>query len=414
MGPFIFRGHCQPNHREFARSSPGDQAWPFSSEPICHHFEILQRSLIMANLRYRTARDEADRLGQVFTPIPIAELLAASFPLNSTSAFHVLDLGAGQGVLANAVLARYRHAKASMVEVDEKQVSLLRGYRSNRSRVIHADVLDAAWECATRPTVIISNPPYGTLKASDSLKSQIESVGLAIPFNGRWVRGDAAFIAKAWAVSDTGTHFGLIVASPLIRNLNYQPMRERFVKELRGLCVTQLNPLTFKNAEVNTYLLTGERTVRRRRNVLLRKASTSGEVVEEIEVSQEEAIASLDIDTHLLLRRRGPSPQDTLYAAESAIFPRVLIAANTRRCHMISAIRRFVPGSSQNRTWSVTPSGSQPESFAEEQGAIRRPADSSHATPVAAGSFPRSTRRAGHAICVKRTSMVGTDRILPV
>ena len=34
----------------------------------------------------------------------------------------------------------------------------------------------------------------------------------------------------------------------------------------------------------------------------------------------------------------------------------------SRRCHNISAMCRFVPGSSQNRTWSVTPSGSQSES----------------------------------------------------
>jgi hypothetical protein len=31
-------------------------------------------------------------------------------------------------------------------------------------------------------------------------------------------------------------------------------------------------------------------------------------------------------------------------------------------------MHRFVPGSSLERTWSVTPSGSQPESFAVEQG----------------------------------------------
>jgi hypothetical protein len=36
-------------------------------------------------------------------------------------------------------------------------------------------------------------------------------------------------------------------------------------------------------------------------------------------------------------------------------------------------MRRFVPGSSQNRTWSVTPSGSQPEPFAVEQGSDPAP-----------------------------------------
>ena len=197
----------------------------------------------MANFRYRTARNEADRLGQVFTPVPIAELLADSVSIDSTRAFHVLDLGAGQGVLAHAVLARYKRSTATMVEVDDEYVSSLRVLPFKRSRVIHADVLDTGWGCEANPTVIVSNPPYGTLKASDSLKSLIESVGLAIPFDGQWVRGDAAFMARAWGLSNQGTHLGLIVASPLIRNMNYRPMRERFVRELRGLCVTQLDPL---------------------------------------------------------------------------------------------------------------------------------------------------------------------------
>ena len=62
---------------------------------------------------------------------------------------------------------------------------------------------------------------------------------------------------------------------------------------------------TFKNAEVSAYLVTGERSVRRRRKVILRKASSDGDVLEEIEVSQEDAITSLDIEHHLLLRRFG-------------------------------------------------------------------------------------------------------------
>ena len=36
-------------------------------------------------------------------------------------------------------------------------------------------------------------------------------------------------------------------------------------------------------------------------------------------------------------------------------------------------MRRLVPGPSQNRTWSVTPSGSQPESFTVEQGSNPAP-----------------------------------------
>ena len=63
----------------------------------------------------------------------------------------------------------------------------------------------------------------------------------------------------------------------------------------------------------------------------------------------------------------------------------------SRLCRKISAMRRFVPGSSQNRTWSVTPSGSQPESFAVEQGSESSALSTPHQTASATvEGFPRT------------------------
>lgn len=259
----------------------------------------------MADLRYRTARNEADRLGQVSTPHHIAELLAQSVNVERSRPIHVLDLGAGQGALAQAILTKFQRSTATLVEFDREYVAALLRGASSRTQVLQGDVLDRQWDCTPPPSVIVSNPPYGTLIASEALQSVIKDANLAVPLNGKWVRGDAAFTARAWSIAGIGTHLGLIVASPLIRNGTYRPMRERLIKELRNLCVTQLDPLTFRNAEVSAFLLTGERGLRRKRNVILRRASSAGEILEEIEVAQEAALASLDIDYHLLLRRFG-------------------------------------------------------------------------------------------------------------
>ncbi len=60
----------------------------------------------------------------------------------------------------------------------------------------------------------------------------------------------------------------------------------------------------------------------------------------------------------------------------------------SRRCHAISTIRRFVPGSSQNRTWSVT--GSQFDSF--PIGQAQRPIDSRRPLPRNAGRLRACTK----------------------
>jgi hypothetical protein len=73
----------------------------------------------------------------------------------------------------------------------------------------------------------------------------------------------------------------------------------------------------------------------------------------------------------------------------------------SRRCHAISPIRRFVPGSSQNRTWSVTPSGSQFESF--PIGWAQRPIDSRRPLPRNAGRLracPTGTARRPSEACL--------------
>ena len=261
-------------------------------------------SLRMANLRYRHARDTADRLGQVFTPQPIAELLAESIPVDACEVRRVLDLGAGKGALAKAVLERNSFATATLVEIDRANIRALEAAFPGRTTVILADVFKRAWKSPTHADLIVSNPPYGTIPSSPELEEILAMSGLAVPAGGgEWVRGDVAFVARAWGLAEHGTGMGLIVAAPMIRDPAYSVLRQRLVGELRGLCVTQLNECTFQNAQVRAFMIAGQRAAHRRRNVLLRKAKADGTIIDEIEVSYSAATTSLDIDYHRVLQR---------------------------------------------------------------------------------------------------------------
>jgi predicted RNA methylase len=271
----------------------------------------------VGNLRYRNARDAADLLGQVFTPYPIAALLATSVSVGSQPVRNILDLGAGMGMLTTAILDQNVHAKALLVEIDEMYASALRKMMPAGTKVVNADAVSGNWECQEVPDVIVSNPPYGTMIASQELQDKLFLAGIRLPISGNWLRSEVAFVALAWNIAQIKTKLGLIIASPMICNKAYQPLRERFVNGLSGLCVTQLHEATFQNAEVRAFMVTGRRAVNRRRNVILRKALADGSITDEMSVDYSAAVMSLDIDYHRCFERLGITASNDMETLES-------------------------------------------------------------------------------------------------
>lgn len=215
----------------------------------------------------------------------------------------MVDLGAGEGALAKAALNEHPRARALFVEMDKRVARTLSKHLPARASVVCADALGSAWKAGDAPSWILSNPPYGYTALTAPIQSMLDESGLPVPVSGDWVRGDAAFLARAWGLAGVDTSIGLIVASPMIREGAFQSMRMRLVAQLSGLCVTQLEESTFANTEVRAYLLSGRRAVSRRRNVLLRKADAKGVVIDEMEVGFAAAVHSLDIDYHRMLAR---------------------------------------------------------------------------------------------------------------
>lgn len=258
------------------------------------------------SLRYRRARNVADSLGQVFTPTAIANLLLDTMNTSGRSISLIVDLGAGLGALSAVALERHPDSCALLVELDQTHAGRLAGVMPTGAVISNEDVLSTRWSKeGLVADMVISNPPYGMIATSDSIEKLIGSSGLPISVSAGWIPGDVAFLARGWRCSTRESVFGYIVACPIVRDPNFLQLRRVLVGQLRGLCVTQLDTNSFPGAEVQAFLITGTRSVKRNRKVLLRKASADGRVVGEIEVGHDEAITRLDFDYHSSMKKLG-------------------------------------------------------------------------------------------------------------
>jgi predicted RNA methylase len=249
-------------------------------------------------LRFRTPRNTADQLGQVFTPSSVSRLLAAALPCKSRQ---IIDMGAGQGALATAALAQCTDANAILIEQDPIQVDFLRRLDRRRFAIISADALAPGLIERSIDNmanlVVVSNPPYGMIRINRSLLKE-ESLLNTVVDGAGWVRGDAAFVSRIWEATGNGTTLGLIVASPIICAGTFKSFRKTIVQRMNNLVVTELHPRAFSGAEVRTFLLTGSRTVNRSRRVTLRLANEHGEIIKEMQISHLQAVQRLDYLYH--------------------------------------------------------------------------------------------------------------------
>jgi tRNA1(Val) A37 N6-methylase TrmN6 len=136
-----------------------------------------------------------------------AVLLAAAAPIVSGKAAHVLDVGAGTGVVGLAVARRIADAHVTLVERDPQLAALadaniVRNRLSERARLIQADVSQPLGERAELGALVetfdcvLANPPYhvhgrGTA-ARDPTKANAHA--MAEGDLDRWARFMAAMV----------------------------------------------------------------------------------------------------------------------------------------------------------------------------------------------------------------------------
>ena len=248
---------------------------------------------IIHHMRYRKPRTRGDSLGQFFTPTEIASLLANGLKRMPGS---ILELGAGRGALASAVLSRFPDTQATLVELDGKLLRHLRRTYVGH-RVLGGDVLaqlgrmrlDDAYD------TVIGNPPFGefAVKAIDQLALRSRFPGCD---RGGWIRQDLAFLHESWSRVASGGEMAIVLASPIICDPAFMGVRRWLLSEAGHVSVCELPEKTFEDAEVGTHLLTLRHRGRgrRARTVLLDRYLGDDRHQERIEISVEAAIQRMD------------------------------------------------------------------------------------------------------------------------
>lgn len=160
--------------------------------------------------------EQRQHLGQVFTPVPVARLLAGSFS-DWSGDVHLIDGGAGAGTLgaAAALLAlaspsRPRTVRVTAWEIDpgviphaEQSFVLVSDYFKVAGvpfefEIHNDDFVRAATQSAETATHAILNPPYAKLNAAARMRDDAEHLGAPVP------NLYAAFMLAAIAMLDKG------------------------------------------------------------------------------------------------------------------------------------------------------------------------------------------------------------------
>ena len=147
------------------------------------------------------ASTQAD-LGQFFTPTVAASLIASMPGLPESGLLHILDPGAGSGVLSAALIARILDERPDMsiellaIEHDPMVIPHLMatltaceqvGAGRVKTRVVQADfILDstglgASLSLDSQFDLVIENPPYGKLGATSAHRRALRAAGVDAP-----------------------------------------------------------------------------------------------------------------------------------------------------------------------------------------------------------------------------------------
>lgn len=172
--------------------APPARLWVVAGSMVV--MDVVQRAAERRNatLAGLDATGQAQK-GQFFTPLPIAQLMAAMPVLPRTGTFRIVDPGAGSGMLTAAIMARIAQEAPELcvsivaVEEDPALIDPLRATLRDcetlgaETQVITDDYV--SWATASDRTfdLVIQNPPYHKIGAKSAPSVALRRVGIAAP-----------------------------------------------------------------------------------------------------------------------------------------------------------------------------------------------------------------------------------------
>lgn len=206
-------------------------------------------------MRYRTAKSNKVRRGQVPTPVKLAARLAQSL---RSSGGEWLELGVGSGRLLEACLAFRSMDRYVAVELD--RAVLAEAENSGLAELHIADVLqpnqlnavlgDRKFKC------VVGNPPFGIGEVSSAAQERLRDLYPEVTQINSWARLDLYFILESLARLKRPGEAAFIVAAPIVQDPALASFRRVLVESASEIECHELPPDTFdKDAEVQSFLL---------------------------------------------------------------------------------------------------------------------------------------------------------------
>lgn len=197
-------------------------------------------------------------LCRFYSPDWLSTLLANALPECSPST--LVDLGCGPGALSSAVAARWPTALITTVDIDPSLIPpgvFLGDARSHKCvDVLAARVSNDPDIGTNQADLVISNPPYTRIAASDPVMSLLQHGGLDAAVKG-WtmVPADLVFLAQAIDLAREGGVIAFIVPDTMISSDIMKEARRILISNHTIEKVIQLPRQTFLRTDAQAFVL---------------------------------------------------------------------------------------------------------------------------------------------------------------
>lgn len=245
------------------------------------------------------------RLGQFFTPDPIADLLASFLDVATTS---ILELGCGVGSLGASVLRHCPEVRYAGVELDRRCHKQAADQLPAQS-VFLGNAVSASMKSKLRPlapfNASIGNPPYIQCTIDSQTLDLIYRIFpslVEMPLQ-RLSRLDLAFLSISLSLVENGGKLAFILPKTFFSEPGFSPFRQDLLQRYQCDLVAELDPATFEGIEVDTVILVLRNQKPTAVDVRLGRVSLDGELIAELTVPHGCAINRMDYSHYSLMQQ---------------------------------------------------------------------------------------------------------------
>jgi type I restriction-modification system DNA methylase subunit len=201
------------------------------------------------------------KLGQFYTPEYISEIIAKQVTCaHAQEPLKILDMACGNGSLLTPLKRILSNSEFNAYDIDNENIKKLKSTHPSWN-LQNVDSLTHTFK-DNFYDISVGNPPFIKTHATTQMIGLIARNydGLEIK-EGNTIRSEIAFIAKYIESTKIGGMISLVIPESIISNEKMKFVRTFLFKNLNNISLYKIASKYFDSAEVNTYLITGKKSI---------------------------------------------------------------------------------------------------------------------------------------------------------